>query len=147
MISLRELLGENNLAEIPHEHQINLEYLQEALNKFRQAYGHPMIVTSGYRTPQQHRRIYGDPSDPHKVIPLKSNHLYGLACDFADPDLKLVDFILGNKSLCEEWGLYFEDFNYTPGWVHMQIVPPASKRRVFVPYSGPPKRNVWNGVW
>lgn len=147
MISMKELLGDLVITDVPHAHQVNLEKLLKVLNEFRKAYGKPMRVTSGYRTPQIHRRIYGDPSNPLGAIPLKSNHLQGLACDFADPKMEIMNFILDNKSLCETLGLYFEDFDWTPGWVHMQIVPPRSGKRIFVPNSEPPRRNVWNRVW
>lgn len=129
MIELRELL------KIKKEHWDNLNKLQQAVNKLRVSYGKPLIVTSGYRSMQDHLRIYKEKgvTDQSK-IPMKSKHLSGLACDLVCDDLDdFKNFILDNEDLCNELNLYFEHFDATPTWVHCQITPPTSGKRFFQP--------------
>lgn len=85
----------------------------------------PMIVTSGLRSSEEQIRI--NPSAP------KSKHLLGQAVDIADPGGAFRDWVLAHMDLMERIGLWFEDFGHTPGWVHCQIVPPKSGRRIFIP--------------
>jgi hypothetical protein len=40
--------------------------------------------------------------------------------------------------LLQEIGLWIENPMWTPTWVHLQIVPPHSGRRIFVPSENPP---------
>ena len=35
-------------------------------------------------------------------------------------------------------GLYMENPQWTPDWVHLQSVPPASRKRIFIPSLSPP---------
>ena len=103
----------------------NLSELHEKLNQVREAYGKPMIVTSGLRSQADQMRI--NPKAP------KSNHLMGLAADIQDKDGKLAEWVKANMSLMEQIGFWFEDFDHTEGWVHFQCVPPKSGKRVFIP--------------
>lgn len=61
----------------------------------------------------------------------KSNHKEGCAIDLYDPknslDMWITDLILVKH------GLYREHPDDTPGWCHVQIVPPGSGRRTFRP--------------
>lgn len=129
MLELRELL------KIKKEHWDNLNKLQQAVNKLRLAYGKPLTVTSGYRSVDDHIRIYKEKGITDKSkIPMKSKHLSGLACDLVCDDLEdFKNFIIKNEKLCEELNLYFEHFDETPTWVHCQITPPASGKRFFYP--------------
>lgn len=131
MISFKELLSGNSIADVPIKHQQNLDELKKKLNVIRAAWGQPMIVTSGYRSDQQHRRIYSKIGNLNP--PMGSNHLTGNACDIYDPDKKLQEWILDNVQLLEELGLYCEDFSATPRWLHFQQVPPRSGKRFFKP--------------
>lgn len=65
----------------------------------------------------------------------KSKHLLGQAIDIADPDKKLAEWMMtkAGKSALEEIGLWAEHPSATPGWCHVQIVPPRSGNRVFYP--------------
>jgi hypothetical protein len=129
MIEIRELL------KIPKDHWGNLQKLHEKINIIRTAYGLPLTVTSGYRTLEDHLRIYEEKGITDKTkIPMKSNHLRGLACDLVAKDVKhFQDWINDNLLLMEKEGLYFEDFSITKTWVHCQIVAPASGKRFFKP--------------
>lgn len=134
MIKMEELLKGVELESLPAEHQANLLKLLEKLNKLRAAYGKPLTVSSGYRSKSDHLRIYrGKGITDESKIPMKSRHLSGLACDFADPKQELQKWIKDNINLMEEIGLWFEDFSATKNWTHCQSVPPASGKRFFMP--------------
>lgn len=134
MISFNELIKGTSIADIPIEHQHNLEELLKKVNIIRAAYGKPMTVTSGYRSMQDHLRIYSQKGITDKSkIPMASNHLYGKAVDIGDADGKLKEWVKANVAILEQAGLYCEDFAYTKTWVHFQIVPPKSGKRFFIP--------------
>lgn len=68
-----------------------------------------------------------------------SKHLTGEAIDLRDNGTRdLVRWALKNVEALEEIGLWMEDPQWTPQWLHLQIVPPKSRRRVYVPSSKPP---------
>ena len=102
----------------------NLEKLLTALNRFREVWGKPMIVTSGYRSPA-HNALVGGAK--------RSNHMKCLAGDFAAPDESLDVFCQTNLKLLEDCGLWLESPTHTKGWCHLQVVPPKSGKRIFIP--------------
>jgi len=112
-------------SEYTEEISNNIDKLLIPLNKLRIAYGNPMKVSSGWRPPSLNKKI--------KNAATKSNHCLGLACDFEDKDNKLMLWLWNNLQLLEKLGLYWEDPQYTKGWVHLQIVPPKSGNRIFKP--------------
>lgn len=130
MITFKELIKNNLISDIPISHQHNLELLLIASNKLRTAWGKPLIVTSGYRTMQDHIRIYSEIAHREgvdfnpKLVPMKSNHLYGLACDLKDPDGSLYQWAHNNQDKLTEWGIWCE--KDTKGWLHIQIAPYGS---------------------
>lgn len=129
-----ELLKGTKLESLPKEHQDNLKILLEKVNKIRTAYNKPMTITSGYRSMDDHLRIYKEKGITDKSkIPMQSRHLYGLACDISDPKQELQKWIKSNIKLLEDVGLWCEDFSATKNWVHFQIVPPKSGSRFFLP--------------
>lgn len=134
MISLKELLKGKDFSSLPQEHQANMMELLLRINKVRTAYGKPMTVTSCYRSMQEHLAIYKRKgiTDP-KQIPMKSKHLYGQAVDISDPNKQLQVWCRNNVQILEQAGLWMEAFEYTPNWVHFQIVPPGSGNRFFRP--------------
>lgn len=101
----------------------NLDLLLIALNKFRAAYGKPMLVTSGYRPGKYNTAAGGAKA---------SSHLTCQACDFADPDGSLARFCLQNLPLLESCGVWLESPAKTKGWIHLQIRP-VPGQRVFQP--------------
>lgn len=134
MITMNELLsGQASFDSLDKDVQENLNQLFLKVNIVRKEYGKPMIVTSGLRTKKHHLEIYARKGIYPPKVPMKSNHLYGRAVDFADSDGKLKKWILENISLMEEIGLWMEDFNATKTWVHFQINPPKSGNRFFKP--------------
>ena len=133
-ITLKDLLGKNEFKDLPKEHQDNLMLLLEKVNKLIQKYGKSAAVTSGYRSMNDHLRIYKDKgiTDQSK-IPMKSKHLSGQAVDLYDPGRKLQEWSKTNILVLEELELWMEDFSATPNWCHFQTVPPKSKNRFFKP--------------
>lgn len=122
------LMGRAKFEELPEELQQNGRDLLIKLNKFRAEYGSPMHVSSGYR-----------PADINKAIGggSKSAHMTLEACDFADADGKIYEFIKNDPDVLVRCELYMEDPRWATTWVHLQNRP-ASKR-IFVPSNTPPK--------
>lgn len=134
MITMNELLSNQaTFDSLDNDVQENLNQLFLKVNIVRKEYGKPMIVTSGLRTKKHHLEIYARKGIYPPKVPMKSNHLFGRAVDFADGDGKLKKWILENIALMEEIGLWMEDFNATKTWVHFQINPPKSGNRFFKP--------------
>lgn len=136
MITLAEL-GLDLDNKLPAQHVANLQKLHIAVNKLREAYGKPLRVTSGYRSLEKHLAIYATKGiTDKKKIPMKSKHLEGLAVDVVpidEPIKALHDWIKKNEKLLEEIGIWVEDFRYSKTWAHLQISPPKSGKRFFVP--------------
>lgn len=68
-----------------------------------------------------------------------STHLTGQGIDLRDTaNRDLARWCLANLDTLEAIGLWMEDPQWTPSWVHLQIRPPGSGRRVYVPSAKPP---------
>jgi len=74
-----------------------------------------------------------------------SKHLTAQAIDIADKDNELDDWCMNNLSVLVALGLWLEHPGWTPGWCHLQIVPPRNVYavRVFVPSTRPPTLMKW----
>ncbi len=132
MISWKELLCGYSESEIPAEHLANLKTLHVLVQKLRTAYGKPMSPTNCYRSLAHHLAIYKKKSiTDEKLIPMKSKHLYGQACDFADPTGDLMKWAKANVTILEAIGIWCEEG--TEGWLHVQSVAPKSGKRFFLP--------------
>lgn len=141
MISKQEILKGRDVthkSEYTEEISNNLDQLVKALNVVRLLYGSPMTVASGWRPPSFNKTVRGAAGH--------SKHTLGLACDIHDPDGKVRDFVLKRLDLMQNIGFYFEDFRWTHGWVHFQLAPPASGKRIFIPYSDQVKNPMTNAV-
>jgi hypothetical protein len=69
----------------------------------------------------------------------RSKHMTGEAVDLRDnPERELCRWALANPDALVTMGLWMEDPRWTPGWLHLQCVPPKSGNLVFVPSSAPP---------
>jgi uncharacterized protein YcbK (DUF882 family) len=132
MISMKELLGDHMINDIPLNHQHNLEELLLKINKVRVLFNKPMIVTSGYRSEQDHLRIYRSKGVPDNKIPMGSAHLKGAAVDILDKDGSLFKWCKDNVNQLETIELWCEDDQSVPR-VHFQIYPPKSGNRFFKP--------------
>ena len=67
----------------------------------------------------------------------KSTHKTGHAVDRYDPHRKFASWCLEHLDELVGRGLYMEDPRWTPTWVHLQDVPPGSKRTVYIPSTAP----------
>lgn len=81
-------------------------------------------ITSGYRTPEANAAAGGKP---------KSKHMLCQAVDIADADKKLGQWLTMFPDVLIRHDLYMEAKASTPTWVHLQIIPPKSKKRIFLP--------------
>ena len=92
-------------------------------------------IASGWRPPEI--------NDVTANAAKASRHLTGEAIDLRDTGTRdLARWCLRNLDALEEVGLWMEDPQWThqpPGhpWVHLQIVPPKSRNRVYIPSARP----------
>lgn len=82
-------------------------------------------VTSGWRPAAVNAAVPGAARG--------SKHLSCLAIDLEDRNGALDAWCLANLGVLEELGLWLEHPDATPGWCHLQTVPPRSGNRVFHP--------------
>lgn len=126
-ISIKEMLKDKKLEDLPADHQANVLIVFDKINKVREKYGKPMTPTSFYRSIAEHLAIYAKKGITNKkLIPMKSKHLYGQAIDIADPDGKLKEWCKANEAFLLSIGLWMEHYDDTIGWAHFQIVPYGS---------------------
>lgn len=142
-ISKNELLKGRDF-QYPHDYTVeiseNLDKLLVPMNAIRKAYGKSMLVSSGWRPPSVNAATPGAAK--------KSKHMLGLACDITDSDGSLWKWVIENLALLQQLGIYLEDRRWTPNWVHFQLGPPGSGKRIFVPDSSRPKApDAWDGVY
>lgn len=127
-------------AEYTQEVSDNLDKLLIPLNKIRDAYGQPMVVTSGWR-----------PSAINGVTPgaaSHSSHMIGKACDIQDLDGSLLAWVMDNLSMMKQLGIYIEDPRWCPTWIHFQLGAPKSGHRIFIPSAAAPLAPTrWSGVY
>lgn len=135
-ITFTELQHGHLISDIPLDAQHNMEVLLVSINKLRDDWGKPMVVTSGFRTAQDQKNI--NASAPN------SKHCKGQAVDIADPDGKLYQYVWeldkNNRQVLKDYGLWFEQGTSRMdghGWIHCQCVPYGSyvdgKSRFFIP--------------
>lgn len=128
MISFTELIKAGDTPDA--DQRAHLYRLHYCLNFIRALYAKPLLITSGLRTREDQIRIYSAKGQTPKMGSL---HLIGGAADVSDPDGELKKWILDHLEVAEELKLYFEDFDSTPNWIHLQIYPPSSGSRFFKP--------------
>ncbi len=125
MITIDEILmGRDKEYPLTPEQQANLMILLTQINIVRKAYGRPMKVSSGYR-PGKYNSAAGGAKN--------SSHLSCEAVDIADSDRRFMQWCVVNLSVLEKAGLYMEDPEHTPSWVHLQTRKPKSGNRIFKP--------------
>lgn len=83
------------------------------------------IISSGWRPPQINAQV--------KNAAPRSKHMTGEACDLYDPEGLIDDWCLDHLGSLSAIGLWLESPSATKGWSHVQIVPPRSGKRVFIP--------------
>lgn len=134
MISLSELNPKGSALTPAQE--ANLKVLHVRINQIRAAWAKPMIVTSGFRSMDDHKRVYTQLAKRRGVtfirIPSGSKHLSGQAVDIADPDGSLMKWCKVNLPLLELAQLWCEEPDDQKR-VHFQTIPPGSGKRFFKP--------------
>lgn len=97
----------------PHDAALkNLKRLAAILEQIRTAVGGPIVVTSGYRSPQVNRAINGS---------MSSAHMTGQAADIHKPGMtprQLAEAIKSSGVILDQLILEYPDAN---GWVHVGI--------------------------
>lgn len=126
MIKKEEIVTQDLLSKYRNDYNEevddNVNELLKRINIIRALYGKPMTLSSGWRPSEYNKSIGGAPN---------SNHCKGLALDVKDTDGEFKKFVTSNLYKFSLLGLYMEQFSWTPTWVHIQIVPPASGARFF----------------
>ena len=89
----------------------NLHRLMVYLDEIREAYGAPIRVSSGYRSPRLNKAVGGVPD---------SQHLYGLAADLVTEDLPRLFQVIQNLGGFDR--LIWEHPRRGQ-WVHVSIAP------------------------
>lgn len=83
------------------------------------------LVNSGWRPAEVNAKV------PNAAA--KSRHMTGQACDINDPTGSLDKWCAANLPELEKVGLWMEHPKATPGWCHLQTIPPRSGNRIFIP--------------
>lgn len=96
----------------------NLHRLMDYLDKVREAYGEPMRVSSGYRSPQLNSLVGGSSTSQHKQ---------GLAADLIVPDLDRLFGVIRKLGGFDQ--LIDERPKGRGRWVHVSIAPEGGKPR------------------
>ena len=113
-VSLSEVACKCNCGLVPQKAML------DKFDEIREAYGAAIHITSGSRCEKHNKKIGGSKN---------SNHVKGLAIDVVrTPGLE--EFLMKNLETLNIW---IEDLASCPTWLHIQIVPPKSGKRIFRP--------------
>lgn len=112
-------------AELTEELRCNAVLMVARANALLARAAMACAVNSGWRPHAVNARIAN--ASP------RSRHLTCQAIDLDDPGDRLDAWCLENLDVLAALGLWLEHPDATPGWCHVQIVPPRSGRRVFEP--------------
>ena len=143
MISMSEILKNRaQLEDLSPQIQQNLAILLERINKVRSEWAKPLKVNDGLRITPGGGAVH-------------SNHLIGAAIDIDDDSQgTLWKWLMQDEQmqLLKDVGLWVEHGNYTHNtsgtWIHFQIYPPNSHKRIYVPSLSPdPNPIFWSGKY
>ena len=96
------------------------ELVTNVLDPLRLAWGHPIVVTSGYRCPKLNTRVGGAKN---------SQHLYGEAVDIRtvidhpDDNMKLLKLLLELNLPFDKLISEYVDKEGRPNWIHVSFSP------------------------
>ena len=129
--TLGEMTKSNSHPEVynipSHEAIANLKRVCGWLEVLRERYGKPIIINSGYRSPQLNKKIGGVPT---------SNHLTGCAVDIRVANMEqliryaaiLLDYADESHQDFDE--LLIERNRYGAIWLHFAVRPFSNRRKV-----------------
>ena len=107
----------------------NLEKLIEFLNPLREAWGSPIIITSGYRSLELNKILRGSST---------SAHVAGWAVDMVPQNGKINEFkqFIRDYLKDKEFDQYIDEASGNSSWVHLGLYHPDGKkqRRQFLLY-------------
>lgn len=118
------LMGRTAEQDLTPQQANNLTALVDRLNNLFKDFTGPVKVSSGYRRPADNLKAKGAKA---------SHHMECAAADLQDTTGLVWSYCMDNLQRCEELGLWLEAREATPTWVHLQIYPPRSGRRIFKP--------------
>ena len=134
------LMGRDQLYPLTDDLKAHAQVTVDRVNQLLAKFGSKRKVDSGYRPEAINDRTANAAKN--------SKHEICEACDLEDKDGKLWQWAVHNLAVLKEIGLWMEDPRWTPDWLHVQIVAPASGRRVFVPSAAPaPAPQKWTGMY
>lgn len=103
----------------------NASGLLDKVNYLLDRFGEDRRCNSGWRPKTVQMRI--NPKAPN------SKHITADAIDIEDKDGKFKSWCMSNQDFLKATNLYMEHPDSTPTWVHLQQIPPKSKKIVFIP--------------
>ena len=112
--------GINNTPNLEVENHIN-ELIINLLNPLREAWGAPIIVTSGYRSPALNRAVKGAPTSQHVLGEAADIHTVS---DTKEDNKKLYELIKKLKLPVDQC---INEYDYN--WIHVSYGP--RHRRMF----------------
>lgn len=129
------LMGREKAAPLTPEMEKNLDNLIYAMSRVREAYGQPLVVSSGYRPSSINSSVGGAKQSAHQSCQ---------AVDILDKDGYFASWCMNNLDTLKESGILgLEDPRYTgifdmegnrvSGWVHLDIRGAKSGTFVFIP--------------
>ena len=128
------VLGEFTRSKYPevynipsHEAIANMKRLCVWLEVLRNKVGHPIVINSGYRSPQLNRKVGGAPT---------SNHLTGCAVDIRTSGFEqaieytAILIVYATESNQEFDELLIEKNRYGAVWLHFAVRPKENRHKV-----------------
>lgn len=123
-ISMDEyLMSRIRIENLTSDQLLNMNTLVPKVNELLEHFGEYRLVTSGYRSIEDQKRI-----NPKSM---NSAHLSCQAVDLEDKDGKLNSWLKNNIAVLVELELYCEE-RQGP-WQHIQCRPVKSGKRFFIP--------------
>jgi hypothetical protein len=111
--------------ELTRELRANARETLRRVNRLLRRAGLMCRISSGWRPTAINARVPGAAQG--------SKHLSCHAVDLEDRDGRIDAWCMANLAVLEELRLWLEHPDATPGWCHLQTLPPRSGRRVFYP--------------
>lgn len=112
-------------SDLTPEVTLHAEKLLIKVNQLLEHFGEERTCNSGWRPYTVQMKI--NPKSPN------SKHITGDAIDLEDSDGKLKEWCVFNQDTLDLLGLWMEEPESTPSWVHVQQIPPKSGKRIFKP--------------